>query len=167
MAPEPRRRCPPVTPSSPARSPDRRTTAGSPTAGGVRFECQGTGRCCVSRDGYGYVYLTLDDRRRLARHLGLTTSQFTRRHCTRTEGWFHLRDFDAACPFLAGTRCTVYEGRPTQCRTWPFWPENMTAKIWNGEIATYCPGVGQGREWSREEIRELVQLDPIRSGRAG
>ena len=58
---------------------------------GVRFECQGTGRCCKSRGRYGWIYLTLEDRQRLAALLGMKTGQFTRRHCERTDGPWHLR----------------------------------------------------------------------------
>ncbi len=133
---------------------------------GLRFECQETGRCCVSRGSYGMVYLTLEDRRRLAGHFRLPTAQFTRRYCTATDGWIHLKDFHDACPFLDGKRCSVYESRPTQCRTWPFWPENMSPKIWNEEVASYCPGIGKGRVWSGDEIDRLVQRDPIGSGAA-
>ena len=125
---------------------------------GVRFECQGTGRCCVSRGAYGYVYLTLADRRRLARQLGLPTREFTRRYCAKTGGHFHLKDVEGSCRFLDGARCSVYEGRPTQCRTWPFWPENMGAKAWT-DVAASCPGVGKGRRYSGEEIRELLTID--------
>jgi hypothetical protein len=125
---------------------------------GVQFECQETGRCCVSRDAYGYVYLTLADRQRLARHLGLSTQQFTRRYCARTEGHYHLKDTLGPCQFLEGKRCGVYQARPNQCRTWPFWPENLRAKVWNEDIARFCPGVGKGRTWSGEEIRKLVHL---------
>jgi Fe-S-cluster containining protein len=125
---------------------------------GIRFECQETGRCCVSHGAYGYVYLTLHDRRRLARHLGLTTLQFTRRYCGKTGGHFHLKDASGPCQFLEGKRCSVYQGRPTQCRTWPFWPENMKPKVWDSQITTFCPGVGKGRLYSGEEIRELVSL---------
>ncbi len=32
---------------------------------GIRFECQGEGKCCVTRGSYGYVYLSFSDRRRL------------------------------------------------------------------------------------------------------
>ena len=110
---------------------------------GVRFACQGSGKCCVSRGAYGFVYLTLEDRRRLAAHLGMPTWQFTRQHCAKTDGLFHLKETGPECRFLRENRCSVYEGRPTQCRTWPFWPENMPARAWTA-IATFCPGVGQG-----------------------
>ncbi len=125
---------------------------------GVRFECQGTGRCCISRGRYGFVYLTLEDRRRLAKHFGLSTQSFTRRHCARTEGFFHLKTVEGPCQYLEGTRCGVYEARPGQCRTWPFWPENMSPRIWNREIAPFCAGVGKGPVRSEAEIRRLLVL---------
>lgn len=128
---------------------------------GVRFECQGTGRCCTSRGTYGYVYLTLSDRRRLAKHLKMKTSSFTRSYCKNTQGYFHLKGPDQNCSFLDGKRCTVYEGRPTQCRTWPFWPENMNAKTWSQEVKTFCPGIGKGRLYTQKEILALLKQDPI------
>ena len=128
---------------------------------GIRFECQGTGRCCVSRGSYGYVYFTLKDRQRLAKHLGLTTQAFTRQYCKKTAGHFHLKEFKEACRFLEGKGCTVYEARPAQCRTWPFWPENMNARTWSREVEAYCPGVGKGRLYSKEEILELLKEDPV------
>lgn len=123
---------------------------------GVRFACQGSGRCCVSRGAYGWVYLTLVDRQRLAQALGIPTRRFTREYCAKTDGLFHLRDDGPDCRFLVDRRCSVYEARPTQCRTWPFWPENMSAKAWTA-IAAECPGVGKGRVVPVEEIRRLLR----------
>jgi Fe-S-cluster containining protein len=125
---------------------------------GVRFECQGSGRCCVSRGQYGFVYLTPDDRRQMARVLKMRTAAFTRKFCKKTDGVWHLKDGDGPeCLFLKdGNRCSVYEGRPQQCRTWPFWPEVMNAKSWKKEVATYCPGIGKGRLYSGEEIQAIL-----------
>jgi uncharacterized protein len=127
---------------------------------GIRFECQGTGRCCTSRGSYGYVYLTLEDRRRLAGHFALSTSVFTRRYCDKTDGHFHLKDFRETCRFLNGKSCSIYEARPTQCRTWPFWPENMNSRTWSSEIKTFCPGVDRGRLYTKEEIKTILAQDP-------
>lgn len=124
---------------------------------GVKFECQGSGRCCVSRGQYGYVYLTIEDRRALAKNLQLTTAAFTRKFCEKEGGIWKLRDFDENCRFLDGKRCGVYEARPVQCRTWPWWPEVMGAKSWAREVAAYCPGVGKGRTWTREEIEKNLE----------
>jgi uncharacterized protein len=125
-------------------------------ASGIRFECQGTGRCCMSRGAYGFVYLTLADRRRLARHFDMPTRAFTLAHCANTDGHFHLKQPDRDCLFLDGKRCLVYEARPLQCRTWPFWPDNMKAKTWNKDVAAFCPGIGKGRLFSGEEIGRLL-----------
>jgi Fe-S-cluster containining protein len=126
---------------------------------GLRFECQGSGKCCVSHGEYGYVYLTLEDRRRLAQSLGLSTAQFTKRHCAKDEDLVHLIDGkDGHCQFLENKKCGVYEARPTQCRTWPFWPEVINAKVWQKEVASFCPGVGKGRTWSADEIRQQVSI---------
>ncbi len=124
---------------------------------GVRFECQGSGQCCVSHGEFGFVWMTLDDRRRMARALKLRTSAFTRKHCIKTDGLYRLKDgADDACAFLKEKRCSVYAGRPTQCRTWPFWPEVMSAKTWKKEVASFCPGVGKGRVWSSKEISDFL-----------
>lgn len=131
---------------------------------GVRFACQGSGRCCVSRGNVGYVYLTLEDRRRLAAALGLSYREFTRTYCTKTDGLFHLRDTGPDCRFLVDRRCSVYEARPTQCRTWPFWPENMPARAWSA-VAEFCPGVGKGRLVPREEIEVTLRLQRASTAR--
>lgn len=123
---------------------------------GLRFECTGCGRCCQARHDYGFIYVDLQERRRLAQQLGITTAAFTRAHCEKTDGWFHLREPAKDCQFLDGKRCTVYDARPSQCRTWPFWPENMSKKVWNLEVKRDCEGVGTGRLWSREEISGIL-----------
>ena len=119
---------------------------------GIRFECQGSGKCCTSRGSYGFVYVTAADRKRFAKFFGLTTATFTRKYCATTEGHIHLKNPEADCSFLNGKRCSVYEARPSQCRTWPFWPENMNAKAWAKEVTAFCPGVGKGKVWSKAEI---------------
>ena len=124
---------------------------------GIQFECQGSGRCCMSRGSYGYVYFTLEDRRRIAKHLRIHTAAFTRKYCDQTNGYYHLKELSGPCSFLKDKACTVYEGRPSQCRTWPFWPENMSSKAWTSDIQKNCPGVGKGRRYSANEIKALLK----------
>jgi uncharacterized protein len=123
---------------------------------GIRFECQGEGRCCVSRGKYGYVYLSFSDRKRLASHHKMTTAAFNAKFTEKKDGVVQLKYKNKDCPFLKNNRCAVYEARPWQCRTWPFWPENMNSVVWQREIATYCPGVGKGRFYSAEEIEKIL-----------
>ena len=124
---------------------------------GVQFECQGSGQCCVSHGEYGFVYMTATDRLKMAKLLKLSMKAFTEKYCDETDGFYHLKEgSNPACMFLKDKRCTVYEARPTQCRTWPFWPEVMSAKTWKAEVASFCPGVGKGRVWPAEEIARLL-----------
>ncbi len=125
---------------------------------GVQFSCQGSGKCCVSHGEFGFVYMTLADRKRMAKSLQMSTSVFTKKYCRKSDGFYHLIDgANQACIFLKNKSCSVYEGRPTQCRTWPFWPEVMGAKTWKNEVAKFCPGVGKGKTWSKQEIEKALQ----------
>jgi len=126
---------------------------------GVRFECQGSGKCCTSHGEFGFVFLTLEDRQRMAKHLKISTSVFTRKYCDKLGPAFHLKEDgkNPDCLFLREKRCSIYEARPVQCRTWPFWPEVMPAKAWKKEVVSFCPGVGKGRVWTREEIETRLK----------
>jgi len=126
---------------------------------GVRFSCQQSGRCCVARGEYGFVYLTVKDEQALASHLGLDLNTFRQRHCEKTDGYWHLRDPQRDCHFLDGRRCGVYEARPLQCRTWPFWPETMgNVKAWQSEVVAWCPGAGRGQLRTAPEIQQTLDL---------
>jgi hypothetical protein len=67
---------------------------------GIRFECQGEGNCCVSRGGYGYVYLSFGDRKRLADHFRMSTTEFTAAFTRKVDGLYELRYTGKDCPFL-------------------------------------------------------------------
>ena len=75
-------------------------------AKGLKFECTGCGECCRARNGKpSWVYVTIDERRRLAAHLKMRTSSFTRRYCEKPHGFYHLRNPASDCLFLDGARC--------------------------------------------------------------
>ncbi|MEQ1723584.1 MAG: YkgJ family cysteine cluster protein [Pseudobdellovibrio sp.] len=128
---------------------------------GLKFECQGSGKCCTSHGEFGFVFLTKEDRARFAAHLGIKLGEFKKQYCDRTNGVWHLKENPKKpdCMFLKSKRCSVYEARPNQCRTWPFWPEVMNAKAWKSEVASFCPGVGKGKLWGRDEIDAIVAKD--------
>jgi len=142
---------------SPNDSPKRRAWY----AEGLRFACQpDCGKCCTRHGEYDYVYLEGDDVQRLAAHLGLTVREFRDRWTKRDDGHTILKMEGPACPFLDGTRCTVYEARPHQCDTFPFWPENLkTPQGWE-ELGAFCPGVGKGDFVPLEVIRRQLRGRP-------
>ena len=126
---------------------------------GVQFQCQGSGKCCSSRGEYGFVYLTKDDAKNMASVLKMKTGEFKKKYTKRTDGALHLIDHPTSddCLFLKGNRCEVYEGRPTQCRTWPFWPENMKPKAWNKAVVQFCPGVNKGSVRKIDDIQKQLK----------
>ncbi|UCG79276.1 MAG: YkgJ family cysteine cluster protein [Nitrospirota bacterium] len=126
---------------------------------GIRFSCQDCGKCCLSRERYSFVYISMGDRKRLADHLRISTKEFTIQYTSKTDGHLHLKYPEKDCLFLSEGRCSVYEARPSQCRSWPFWPENMKKGVWEKELKTYCPGIGQGRLYSESEIEEIVKRE--------
>ncbi|MDC1296574.1 YkgJ family cysteine cluster protein [Alphaproteobacteria bacterium] len=128
---------------------------------GIKFECQGSSNCCVSRESYGYVYLSKKDVNRFSSFMKLKITDFIKLYCEKTDGFLHLKESlkNKNCQFLNNKKCTVYKARPTQCRTWPFWRENMNAKTWNKEISKFCPGIGKGNKISKNKIDKSIELD--------
>jgi Fe-S-cluster containining protein len=127
--------------------------------GGLDFECTQCGACCTGAPGY--VWMTEPEIERLAAHLGLDRDAFGARYLRLVWGKLSLvekRDGSGDCAFFErGKGCTVYAARPTQCRTYPFWPEVIaTRDAWRAEFAK-CPGVrAGGRRFTPEEIERLL-----------
>ncbi|MBI4575966.1 MAG: YkgJ family cysteine cluster protein [Planctomycetes bacterium] len=128
-------------------------------AEGLRFSCTRCGRCCGGSPGY--VWVEPEEMDRLARHLGMGLDAFTRQHVRRVGGRDSLREReDYTCIFWDAARgCTVYEARPGQCRSFPFWPENLASREAWGRVEADCPGSGspEGRLHTREEIEAMAQ----------
>lgn len=132
---------------APRRGKDERgPEAAEPWYGeGLRFECRpDCAACCVNHGTHTYVYLEGDDAERLAQHLKLDRELFHSRYTKHEDGNTLLRMEDPDCIFLEGKRCGVYEARPTQCRTFPFWPENMKSPERWSALRSFCPGIDQG-----------------------
>ena len=132
---------------------------GSPAwyADGLAFACTQCGNCCRTHGSYAYVYLAEADVRAIAAHLELEREVFLERYCREEDGWTVLAIDAPACPFLDGaSRCSIYSVRPMQCRTWPFWQENLERVVWEGPVRDCCPGIGRGPVVPAEEIERIA-----------
>ncbi len=70
---------------------------------GIRFECQGSGNCCVSRDSYGFVYLSNIDLKRFSKEFNISIEKFKEKYCQITDGFIHLiekKSLKGKCIFL-------------------------------------------------------------------
>lgn len=108
---------------------------------GLAFQCTGCGDCCTGEPGA--VWVDDDDVRRLAEHLGLTIPEFEAKHLRVVAGKRSLYEhFNGDCEFFDREKrgCRVYDGRPTQCRTYPFWPHLVASPdAWRG-VCEECEG---------------------------
>lgn len=110
---------------------------------GFRFQCQrGCINCCNMK---GYVYLTEDDLKRAAKFVGMSARAFEAKYVYRTRHQMRFRKpRDKQCPFLEEGGCSIHSANPTQCRTFPFWPEIVKTRANWHKIGRYCPGIGKG-----------------------
>jgi len=127
---------------------------------GLRFECTRCSKCC--RHTPGYVFLSEADIGPLLTALGVTRHVFLNKYCRRVQfGFAHrlsLREKpNVDCILWEFSGCSVYEARPLQCRSFPFWSSCLSsAKEWEFH-ARQCPGIGKGRLHSRDEIEGWIK----------
>jgi Fe-S-cluster containining protein len=121
----------------------------------VKFECQeNCGKCCTARGDYEYVWLTMNDILRFAAYFKITVHRFVTMYCAAEKGGGIRLNPKGTCQFLEGTKCSVHEARPEQCRKYPF-SEIFNTFRWEDAQKT-CPGIGKGREYSEDEVVDII-----------
>ncbi|MBN1587190.1 MAG: YkgJ family cysteine cluster protein [Candidatus Omnitrophica bacterium] len=92
-------------------------------------------KCCK---GEGWVYINMEERKAIAKYLGITPGELVDTYCEQKDGWTYLKakqNKDLDCIFLNRKHgCEIYPVRPKQCADFPYkWRyENITDE---------CPGV--------------------------
>lgn len=123
-------------------------------AEGLCFSCTGCGGCCTGAPGF--VWITEEEIQAMAEFLNLSSLEFMRRYVRLVNGRYSLteRRVTYDCVFLEdGKRCKIYSVRPVQCRTFPFWPENLASpEAWQAAKA-HCEGIHE--QASRVELEEI------------
>lgn len=123
---------------------------------GLRFGCTQCGKCCTIE---GYVWVDQRQRERIATHLEIPLEEFNRKYVRRVGKRYSLVERPGSghdCIFWKNG-CEIYSVRPTQCRTFPFWPEQLDSREDWDEAAAECPGMNRGRLYSAEEIDRLAK----------
>ena len=109
-------------------------------ADGLCFQCTGCGKCCTGAPGY--VWLTEEEMQNIADFLKLSLQEFTQKYVRKVFERFSLKEHaNYDCVFLKDKQCQIYPVRPSQCRTYPFWPRILASKEAWEEEATVCEGI--------------------------
>lgn len=121
---------------------------------GLNFSCTACGACC--KIPAGRVEISPAEVRQMADYLKLDINVFEDRFCIRRNDELVLKDNPAGyCIFLVEDQCLVYEARPLQCRTFPFWPENLKSRERWQLLKLFCPGIDEGEYHRPETISDI------------
>jgi len=103
-------------------------------------ECQG--KCCTGESGYIYVNKT--EIYAIAKLLNLNVNDFAVKYLFKKGYKYSIKEnkFEDSyeCVFYdrQTNGCNIYEARPTQCKTFPFW-DYYKQRV--SELKEECPGV--------------------------
>lgn len=104
-------------------------------------EC--SGNCCIGESGYIWINKVEIDN--LAKHLDISLEELRINYLNKIGYKYSIKENklsedNYSCVFfdLEKKQCSVYEARPTQCRTFPFW--DYFKKNVN-EVYEECPAI--------------------------
>ncbi len=128
---------------------------------GLRFGCTMCGNCCSGPPGY--VLFTEAEGRAIAGRLGIGYERFLEEFTEETSRGRSIIDVERGrgfdCVFLDRSSvpgkavCGIYEDRPAQCKSWPFWREMLRSRDNWVRAKGMCPGLDSGRLFTPVEIR--------------
>jgi Fe-S-cluster containining protein len=127
---------------------------------GLRFGCLRCGGCCSGFSGT--VRVTDDEISAIARRLNLPEAEFRTNYTRRIGGGVIslIEKENQDCIFFDKKKgCTVYEDRPRQCRTWPFWRSNIYSPERWKRGGERCPGMNRGMLYSATFIKGTSEND--------
>lgn len=101
------------------------------------------GNCCIGESGY--IWITKQEIEKLAKHLNISIEKLSQDYIFKVGYKYSIREKliskdNYACIFfdLSKKQCSIYDVRPTQCRTFPFW-EYFKNNI--EEVKEECPAI--------------------------
>ncbi len=136
---------------------------------GLRFKCTMCGNCCTGPEGY--VLVSDAEIAGLAKRFGMSDGEFRDRYTHMTPPGRSLiekaTEYGRDCIFLDRDKipgkavCGVYEDRPAQCRTWPFWKSVLVSRRSWELFKRRCPGMDHGKLYTPVQItvmRDVVEM---------
>jgi len=101
------------------------------------------GACCIGESGY--IWISYPEIEAVAAYLKMGVEEFAKSYLIRAKSRYSLREVKTealgyACIFFDQEKrlCSIYDVRPKQCRTFPFWEQ---FKGDTEALVKECPGV--------------------------
>ena len=105
------------------------------------FTCEGN--CCIGESGY--IWVNPKEIEDIANFLNLDSVDFKKERLRKVRFKYSLKEIkidekNYICEFFDLTlkKCLIYEVRPNQCRTFPFWDHFINN---TKEVKKECPGI--------------------------
>jgi Fe-S-cluster containining protein len=125
---------------------------------GIAFRCRQCGECC---SWPGSVFFTQEEIERAASVCEQSVPEFIDRYRLRYLEWGEWELASArGCPLLdKDKRCRIYQARPLQCASWPFWRSQVKDAAARRELMRECPGCRTGPWYDNHQIEKRVTED--------
>ena len=98
------------------------------------------GKCCKGESGY--IWTNPLEMQKIANFLNISVDEFKKFYLIKVDYKFSIKEKQYedgyACVFFNDGKCSIYEVRPNQCRTFPFW-DFFKTNI--SEVKKECPGI--------------------------
>ncbi len=101
------------------------------------------GNCCIGKSGY--IWINKEEISVLSNYLKITKEECFNRYLYKEGYKFSIKEKalgnnNFACIFfnLDKKQCSIYDARPVQCRTFPFW-EYFKSNV--KEVKEECPAI--------------------------
>ena len=122
-----------------------------------QMDCTNCANCCKEIG----VALDQEDIERLSKGLGVSMVQFKEQYLVQAEESDEFVFKERPCPLLKDNRCSYYEYRPKECRSYPHLHKNdfvfrLTGVIQNSSI---CPIVFNVYEYLKAEMWHMQDLE--------
>ena len=100
------------------------------------------GKCCTGESGY--IYVSKSEIENIALILEMDVKEFINKYLFKKMYKYSIKEKKNGdsyeCIFYDSTKngCTIYDARPLQCKTFPFWDYYKTRV---DELKLECPGI--------------------------
>lgn len=132
---------------------------------GLNFKCTECGKCCSGPSGF--IWITEEDAISMSKTLGISVQEFKLKYIRKRDNRLALvekknKDNSYDCVFLKDKKCLVYQSRPKQCRTFPWWQENLNSPESWALAAQDCEGINPSApKISYEEIQAQLNTNTL------